>query len=240
MEKIASIAARIKPEKSNGSAPPPPKPKAERVTLDTLDPSHHPAVKKAIDAARAWSSRKISGVENASLVLVAGPVKGDPTRTGYGCGKTHIARAIQWSSYAMLEDGTPVAPAGKFFTAADLLELLGSGNTIRELVPPAVDTIHGRVGGTPVLVIDDVGTEGVLPFVAKEAQGYERQTRYFRVINYCYEHKISVVITGNMRLSELQEHIGGRAWSRLLEMAPAGFMIDLTGVPDYRRKTGGR
>lgn len=246
MQHISELTQTIRPGKNGWAASPVERVRqAQRVTLDQLDENHHPLVKKAMAAARGWASRKIGGVENASLILVATQVYGkdgkpDPGRTGYGCGKTHIAQAVQWSSYTMLEDGTPVAPAGKFFAAADLLELLGEGNTMRELVPPGVDTVNGRIGGVPVLVIDDVGSEGTLHYVAKEAQADEKRARYFRIIDYCYQHKISVVITANLSLTELAGHVGGRAWSRLLEMAPAGSMVDMTGVPDYRRKTGGR
>jgi hypothetical protein len=217
----------------------------ERVTLEQLDASWHPQVATAIKAAKAWASRKVAGWQRISLVLVAsGVTRPDGTpdldRTGYGVGKTHIARAVQWASYHFLEDGTPVAPAGRFYAAADLLERLGGGDTMYELAPAGTETVLGLVGGTPVLVIDDVGVEGVLPYVAKESQELERMARYFEVVNYCYTQNISVVITANMSLDRLAAHIGGRAWSRLQQMAPAGFMVDMTGVPDYRRRQGGR
>lgn len=217
----------------------------KRVTLDQLDENHHPMLKRAIAAARRWASLKIGGMANVSLVLVAGPLHDkngapDLARTGYGCGKTHIARAIQWASYQRLDDGTPVAPAGRFYTAQHLMELLSDGNHMADLAPAGVDTVHGRVGGTPVLVIDDVGAEGVIRYVAKELQDYQKTSRYFQIINYCYERRISLVITANLRIGALAEHIGGRAWSRLLEMAPPGLIVDMTGVPDYRIKKGGR
>lgn len=207
----------------------------QRVTLEQLDTDHHTMVAKAVSAAKAWSSRKISGIEDASMVLVASPVKNpdgssDMDRTGYGCGKTHIAKSILWSSYYHLDDGIPIAPMGKLFVARDLLEILASENTMLDLVP----------GGIPVVVIDDVGAEGTLRYVARDLQRHELHSRYFEIFNYLYVKKISVVVTANMTLDELAAHVGGRAWSRLLEMAPRGFMIDLIGVPDYRRRTSGR
>lgn len=245
MRTIAEIAVEMKPGQQWDVTEATPGNKPERVTLDQLDADYHPQVARAIQAARNWASRKIGGLERISLVLVASQVllpdgRPDPNRTGYGVGKTHIARAIQWASYFSLDDGTPIAPAGKFYAAHDLMELLGSGNTMRDLAPPFTDTSAGRVDGTPVLVIDDVGTEGTLPYVAAGRQEAELHARYFEVINYCYRMKISVVVTANMKVDELAAHMGGRAWSRLQEMAPAGFIVDMTGVPDYRRKVGGR
>lgn len=217
----------------------------KRPTIDELDTSHHPLVEAAVKAAKEWAVRKIGGFETISLVLVATQKKNkdgslDPYCTGYGVGKTHIARCIQWSSYHYIDDHEPVAPNGQFYTAADLMELLGDGQEMEDLAPPWTDTSYGRFGGTVALVIDDVGTEGILPYVAAADQEREIRTRYFKAINYCYRRKISVVLTANMRLEMLGYHIGGRAWSRLMEMAPAGFMVDMTGVPDWRRRQGGR
>jgi hypothetical protein len=245
MRTIAEIAVEMKPGKEWYGEDLALPNAADRVTLDQLDPKHDPLVAQAIQAARNWASRKIGGWETISLILVASGVelsdgRPDPMRTGYGCGKTHIARAIQWASYFSLDDGTPIAPAGKFYTAHDLMELLGSGNSMRDLAPPFTDTSAGRMDGTPVLVIDDVGVEGTLPYIAVGRQEQELQARYFEVVNYCYTRKISVVITANMRVNELAQHVGGRAWSRLQEMAPSGFIVDMTGVPDYRRAKGGR
>lgn len=243
MQAIKDIAGRILP--GNGfTAPAPTAPNtAERVTLSQLDAGHHPLVDTAVKAAYRWLDRK-RGYPAASLVLVASQVKrpdgtADINRTGYGCGKTHIARAIMWAQYIAREDGVPVAPCGRFFMARDLIELL-RGNSPAELVPRPSIVDGSIVGGAHAVVIDDVGTEGVLQFISKEAQTAELHARYFEVVNYCYTAGISVIITANMTLDQLATHLGGRCWSRLLEMAPAGFMIDLTGVPDYRRKGSGR
>lgn len=215
---------------------------SQPVTLASLDLSWHPRVKAAVNAAREWQRlRRYQVAENkrqheageeitvkphASLVLLA--TAEDPVNcTGYGCGKTHIAKAVLWSE-AFVLDGVPFAPAGNFYEAARLV-----ANLDGETRPSA--EIRG-----PILVIDDVGTEGTIPFVAKESQDSERHARYFKAINYCYDAGISVVITANLTTDQLAAHIGGRAWSRLLEMAPSGMIVDLSGVPDYRRRQGGR
>jgi hypothetical protein len=52
---------------------------------------------------------------------------------------------------------------------------------------------------------------------------------------------VSIIITTNLSLaggkeSQFALHIGGRSYDRLSEMAPAGFMVGLDGVPSWRQK----
>lgn len=235
MKQISEIVERIKPA-ANGhvleAALATPKFPARRV-LGQLNTAWHPKVGQAVQMARSWQQRRreqrASGQPaNASMVLLATAVPGDLNRTGYGCGKTHIATAALWSECLMLDD-EPVAPVGKFFMAEQLLANL-DGDT------PA----GAEIGDVPILVIDDVGAEGVIPFVTAARQEQERHSRYFKIVDYCYKRGVSLIITGNLSVADLSAHIGGRAWSRLLQMAPSGFILDMTGVPDYRRSAGGR
>lgn len=234
MEKISEILERITPT-TNGHAvtavlavkyP-------QRRMLKDLDANWHPKVAQAVEMARSWQQRRreqaAAGLpKNASMVLLATAVPGDLNRTGYGCGKTHIATAALWSECLMLDD-EPVAPVGKFFMAEQIIANL-DGDT------PA----GAEIGDAPILVVDDVGAEGVIPFVSTVRQEQERHSRYFKLVDYCYKRGVSLVVTGNLTISELAAHIGGRAWSRLLQMAASGFILDMTGVPDYRRRAGGR
>ncbi len=41
-------------------------------------------------------------------------------------------------------------------------------------------------------------------------------------------------------LEKLHAHLGDRCWNRLLEMAPKGFMRDLSQVPSWRVTASGR
>ena len=213
----------------------------KRRKLSDLDASWHPKVASAIEAAREWQARRNRQGEqgkpqNASLVLIASGIRTedgfvDPSCTGYGCGKTHIALACMWAESYTDESGTPVAPAGKFFEAARLITNLSPGES------PAWE-----IGAAPIIVIDEVGDEGFIPFVKQDAdsQAFERQARYRSVIDYCYRNGVSVVMTSNLTATQLAKHIGGRAWDRLAEMAPLGFIVDMTGVPSWRMKESGR
>ena len=199
----------------------------QRATLGELD-TRHATVKAAVDMVHRWADIKRDNHQDASVVL-CGPV---------GTGKTHIARAILWSISLATEEGQPVAPAGKFFYANDLLLKFSPASTAwgGAEMPRAGDII----GQAPIVVIDDIGAEGAIPFVKAEEQDQERQARYFRAIEYCYTWKISLVVTSNLSISQLQQHLGPRCWDRLGQMAPKGFMFDLTGVPSWRQKASGR
>lgn len=226
---IAELTQRLLTSESNyepEEEQPEPR-KIERVTLGDLQITH-PKLKQAVDMCHAWKQRKMEGYTNASLVLV-GP---------YGTGKTHIAKSILWSICYTLDDGTAVAPSGKFFEATDLIMKLSP--TRNDWGGSDVPRPADFIGDAPILVIDDIGTEQTIPFIKAEEQETERQNRYFRVINYCYQYNISLVITGNVKITGIVDVIGGRAWDRLCEMAPRGFMMDLTGVQSWRQKSSGR
>lgn len=211
------------------------------VSIEDIDTRHHPKVANAVKMARAWAQRKRDGYEDASLILA-----GDN-----GTGKTHIARAIWWSMVQAVTDVSgellpdyQAVPAGKFYMSNELIGLMG--NSRDEFTGVLVPASPSRVLGTPpMLIIDDVGAEQIIPFVGKDDQEDERQARLFKAIDYCYGRKISIILTTNLSIVELQEFVGRRSWDRLIEMAPRlpngdSFIIDLFGVPSYRLRNGGR
>ena len=189
----------------------------------------HPLLQQAVDICYQWRDRKQGDYENSSLVF-CGPV---------GTGKTHIARSILWS-IAHAFEGELVAPVGKFFNASDLL--LKFSPTKNDFGMSDVPRPSSIIGNAPIVVIDDVGSQQAIPYIGKDTdlQLAEIQARYFRVIDYCYQWRISLVVTSNLSLGQLEVHLGPRNWDRLSEMAPKGFMIDLTGVPSWRQKQSGR
>jgi DNA replication protein DnaC len=247
METIAAIANKIQPGETWQRTPPAlPTKSPQRVSLDDLDLSN-PLVANAVQTARKWAKRKMDGYEDASLIL-SGP---------YGTGKTHIAKAILWSIRYEVpnQPNAPTAPAGLFFMANDLLTKLAPVDSNWGTAPAKVKRVLGwhdlpddpmmPTYNPPLIVIDDVGGEMSLSFIKADKQMAEIQARYFRVINFCYEYQISVIITTNLSIEGLSEsqfarHIGGAAFDRLIEMAPSGFMVGMAGVPSWRQKAGGR
>ena len=234
--------------------------------LTDLDPSVHPQVATAIEAAREWAERKSNGEEGISMIF-AGP---------NGTGKTHIATAIQWSilykpepdvEYEMVEGSyEPIwleqqeRPLGRFYKAADLLTQIGAtvGNDGR-ILPAPVDYF---VGNSPIIVLDDLGAAVSLPFVKGEMQREEIQVRLFLLLEHCmgrtkierdWEASVaevkayppSLIITTNLDIgngddSEFAKYVGERVWSRLMDICPKGFMVNMRDVPDFRKKRSGR
>jgi DNA replication protein DnaC len=201
-------------------------PKFPRLT--DLDTSVHPLMESAVATTRKWCDRKCSGVADASLILL-GPV---------GTGKTHIARSIFWAFRQGLDDGTPTSPLGDFYHASNLMMKMSptkdKDTGMTETPRPA-----NFIGSKPLLVIDDIGTEQKLPYIAADDQQAELQARYFSVIDYCYQ-RVSLIITSNLNARELANHLGPRCWDRLNEMAPSGYMLSLASVPSWRVRRSGR
>lgn len=206
-----------------------------RVRIGDLKTNHNLRVADAVHAAHEWKARYKDGYMDASLVL-SGP---------YGTGKTHIAKSILWSIVDVPDGHSDAAvPAGKFYLANDLLLLLApmQNKTTGVVDAPRPSSI---IGTAPIVVIDDIGGQQVFQYISKDDQEHERHARYFRFIDYCYTAMVCVIITTNLSIEGLQDsqfarHIGGRAFDRLSEMAPKGFMIGLDGVPSWRQKVGGR
>jgi hypothetical protein len=227
------------------------------VSLTELDPGHHPLVAEAIIKAGEWQQLRRS-FSMASYILVASQVTDEwlarPGRkipqdqwedmkskcTGKGVGKTHIALSIWWSSLYTAAFPTrpgqpvkqlPATPVNCFYMAADLIDRLHNKELISSLIPP-----HK----TEFVIIDDVGMEKKLEFVSGPSQEHQMRILWFEIVNHCYKKKIGIVMTSNKSLPELRDYVGEQAWSRLIHMAPQGFIRDLTGVPDYRQILGGR
>ena len=217
MEHVKNISAKFDddPPEWDGNAT------FQRVMLGDLDRTVHPMMVKACKAASDWSIARRNGNRRASLVLFA--TEQDRQRaTGYGCGKTHIALAsLHCDCWGAGND--EVGPVGRFYDSSEMMDELGKRQPLSNIAKP--DTI---------MVIDDVGAEQTLEYVAAGAQEIEMQNRYFRIINHAYSENVSIIITANLSLANLMLRLGGRAWSRLQQMCPPGCIVDMTGVPDYR------
>jgi hypothetical protein len=178
----------------------------------TLDTldTSHATVAAAVKAARNWAQRKRDGHADASQ-----------------------------------HDSDMAVPAGRFFMANDLLMSLAP--TDGEFGMSHVPRIAGLIGYPPLVVLDDVGGQQMLQYIKQSNGGQEQElaARYFRFIDHCYTFNVSVIITTNLSIAgghdcKLAHHIGGRAWDRLCQMAPRGFMVGLNGVPSWRVASGGR
>lgn len=206
--------------------------------LTTAHMSHEQAdrYKKLLAKIRQWK-QEAATVPGLSFVLSSQQV---------GTGKTHIAKAINASFCSVVgemeyigdEPQFSLEYAAKLYTARELIQLLGGDDLLPlwAIVPKHIKC----------LVIDDLGREGYLDFVKADQQLEEKQSRYFHLINHLYEvrrngrYPVSLFITTNLTANEVRELLGEASWSRLLEMAPKGFIVQLDGIDDYRKVKSGR
>jgi GTPase SAR1 family protein len=121
---------------------------------------------------------------------------------------------------------------GRLFDATELMRLVGDQQ------PLGFVLTHDQV-----IVVDDAGTEDFsTPTYTPSAESVQpvRHNRYGRFLEYCYKAGKHVIITSNVPLVAGEEVnpafidiFGSKGYSRLLQMA-GGYMVDLSGLPDYR------
>ena len=174
-----------------------------RMTFETFAPEGHglPPDKRA----------NLRWAYEEAQAFAANPEGWLVLKGSYGCGKTHLAAAI---ANASAERGQPVL----FITVPDLLDHLRAA--FAPTSPADYDARFEEVRSTPLLILDDLGTESSTPWA---------QEKLFQIFNYRYNARLPTVITTNHELEEIPL----RLRSRLVDP-------DLTRIisiiaPDYRR-----
>lgn len=166
-------------------------------------------------------------------MIITASDTGQPNETGYGCGKTTLARAAHTALFRVGYSGEEryVIKRGLFITSRNAMQLFDNDEK---------DLKFALRNIKPLVVIDDVGREGTLRWEKRDAdqQLREKQNRYYYLINFCYVNKIGLIITTNLTSLELAKFLGGASWSRLLEIVPGDYRINLSGVKDMRPLLG--
>lgn len=134
--------------------------------------------------------------------------------TGHvGTGKTHLTAAI-------IREATAKGIRAEFVQVPSVLAsiraAIGKGDEDAK-------NIIQRYGSVALLVLDDLGSERVTDWVREQL---------FLLINTRYEAMLPTVVTTNDTLEELEDHIGQRIVSRIMQMCDG---IALDGA-DYRKK----
>jgi DNA replication protein DnaC len=127
-----------------------------------------------------------------------------------GCGKTHLAAAI--ANYR-LKEGKPV----KFVVVPDLLDHLRS--TFSPESPVSYDQLFEEVKNTPLLILDDFGTQSTTPWA---------EEKLYQIINHRYNHRLATVVTTRLTTDDMDDPIVSRFFDHQLSMV---FEIR---APDYR------
>ena len=114
----------------------------------------------------------------------------------YASGKTHLAAAI-----ANYRTGEGVPPL--FIMVPDLLDHLRAKSFIVRTV--SYDRRFDELKTTPLLVLDDLGTQSMTPWVKE---------KLYQLFNYRYNGGLSTVITTADTLSEIDPRIRSRMLDR--------------------------
>jgi len=144
---------------------------------DELPPEERANLKRAFDICRGYADQP------EGWLVLTGP---------YGCGKTHLAAAIANARAAM---GQPAL----FIVVPDLLDHLRA--TFSPTSQVRFDKRFEEVRTTPLLILDDLGTENASPWA---------QEKLFQILNYRYNARLATVITMARKIDEVDPRIRTR------------------------------
>ncbi len=154
------------------------------MTLDSFDLRRHELKKEEV--------QHLSNILDVARGYAAEP-EGWLVFTGsYGVGKTHMAAAI---ANERVRRGYPAL----LVVVPDLLDYLRAAFNPQTSV--SLDRRFEQVRRTPLLVLDDLGTESATPW-AKE--------KLFQLINYRYVAKLPTVVTTVLAIHELDQKLAIR------------------------------
>lgn len=134
----------------------------------------------------------------------------------FGCGKTHLAAAI--ANEAVSRNSKVL-----FTVVPDLLDHLRAA--FAPSSPIQYDDLFEAVRTTPLLVLDDLGTEHASSWA---------QEKLYQLLNHRYNNELPTVVTTNRRLDDLDDRIASRLSDRAL-----GEIILLENARDYRPRQDG-
>jgi len=116
----------------------------------------------------------------------------------YGCGKTHLAAAI--ANYQVESGVSPL-----FVVVPDLLDHLRA--TFNPMSTVSLDRRFEEVRSSPLLILDDLGTQAVTPWVRE---------KLYQLFNYRYNAELPTVITTANYKDELDPRLLSRLEDRRL------------------------
>ncbi len=142
---------------------------------------------KALNASRDFVERCLEESYGLGLLLI-GPV---------GAGKTFLAASI---ANALMEKEKQVL----FVVVPDLLDQLRATYKTEESELDLLDTARE----IPILILDDLGAHNYTDWT---------RNRLYTIINYRLNEQLPTVITSNLSLDEMEEYLGARTTSRLIQ-----------------------
>ena len=174
-------------------------------TFETFDPRGMNADEKGRESLRCAliAAREFADKPDRWLVFSG----------AHGCGKTHLAAAI---ANHQLRAGRPAF----FAVVPDLLDHIRSAFSPESKL--TYDELFEKVKSSPLLILDDLGTESSTPWV---------QEKLYQILNYRYNSRLPTVVT----VAGFLENIEGRLASRLQDFKISNVIPIF--APDYRSQT---
>ena len=163
----------------------------------------HPKLPGALKQIKAWYNRVLDGTGGGLIIIGS-----------YGCGKTHLARAVYEyrgpGAYFLTESG---------FTEAVFSKEIGQARIVKE------------AERAKLLIYDDLGM-----FATRNMEWL--RSLYYGLFDPRCDAARPFLVTTNLddaapdgQMSELRQWLGGRVYSRVRGAAE---VVNLFGVPDYR------
>lgn len=177
-----------------------------------FDTAVHPVAAAACAAVRQWVY-DVSAGRPRGLVLWS---------TGFGCGKTTLARMAA-QTLGVMRDHTGQAQQVTFMTAPDFFAHIRECYSTDTPVTQFLDR-----WGRGHFVLDDWGKQ----YVRTESSAWQVE-QFFRLIERLNERR-GFLMTSNLGPADIAAMIEGASWSRLLGMCGEAGFIDMSALPDYR------
>lgn len=172
--------------------------------------TYYENARRAYKAARDFVDLFLKGEAGEGLLFI-GPV---------GAGKTFLACCI---ANAVLEAGKEVL----FVVVPDFLDEIRATYDEEADVEYSEHELLGLAKSVPLLILDDLGA-----FIYTE---WARQ-KIYSILNHRLNHRLPVVVTTNVALEDLEEYLGERTTSRLIEMCRSYRLLVENDIRFVRRQ----
>lgn len=177
-------------------------PHLQKMTFEAFDYSYYTTEQRGKNRAtfRENARATMAAAQKFSRDIIEGnPTEGMLLMGNVGCGKTYLAASI--ANELAAND-----VAVKFVVVPDFLDKLrytfGDNSPVGEL------ELMEPVKTAPVLILDDLGAHNYTDWSIKTL---------FSIINYRVNYELPMVVTTNLSVEEIEELIGSRIYSRLIE-----------------------